>query len=121
MRIDTYNTSQGNDDLVATTSLPVSFLNDVTIWWPLDRHPCCNDPHTHLFTKILGEKLGYNKDYKNANVNIWMLDKEVDMWGNEFTMETPHIEWCFQFEKWMDLNNVKYAHVVNLKAYKDDL
>jgi hypothetical protein len=34
-------------------------------------------------------------------------------------METPHIEWCFQFEKWKDLNNVKYAHV-NLKAYKDD-
>jgi hypothetical protein len=49
-----------------------------------------------------------------------MLDKEVDRWGIQLTVETPHIEWCFQFEKWMDLDNVKYAHVVNLKAHKDD-
>jgi hypothetical protein len=35
-------------------------------------------------------------------------------------METPHIEWYFQFEKWMDLDDMKYVHVVNLKAYKDD-
>jgi hypothetical protein len=49
-----------------------------------------------------------------------MLDKEVDIRGIEQMMETPHIEWCFQLEKWKDLDNVKYAHVVNLKAYKDD-
>jgi len=49
-----------------------------------------------------------------------LLDKEVDRWGIEQTMETPHIEWCFQFEKWKDLDKVKYAHDVNLKAYKDD-
>jgi hypothetical protein len=49
-----------------------------------------------------------------------MLNKEVDMWGIEQMMETPHIEWCFQFEKWKDLDKVKNAHVVNLKAYKDD-
>jgi hypothetical protein len=36
-------------------------------------------------------------------------------------METPQIEWCLQFEKWEDLDNVRYVHVVNLKAYKDDL
>jgi len=84
-------------------------------------HPCYSDLRIHLSTKILGEKLGYNEEYKNADVHIWMLDKEVEKWGIELTMETPHIEWCFQFEKWMDLDNVKYAHVVNLKAYKDDL
>jgi hypothetical protein len=50
-----------------------------------------------------------------------MLNKEIDMWAIEPTMEMPHIEWCFQFEKWKDLDNVKYMHVVNLKAYKDDL
>jgi len=33
-------------------------------------HPCCSVPRTHLFTKILGEKLGYDNDYDNANVNI---------------------------------------------------
>jgi hypothetical protein len=42
-----------------------------------------------------------------------MLDMEIERWGIELTMEMPHIEWCFQFEK--------YVHVVNLKAYKDDL
>jgi hypothetical protein len=42
------------------------------------------------------------------------------MWGIELTMETPHIECCFQFKKWKDLDKIKYAHVVNLKAYKDD-
>jgi hypothetical protein len=55
--------------------------------------PCCSDLCTHLFTKILGEKLGYDNDYENVDVNIWMLDKEVDRWGIELTMETPHIEW----------------------------
>jgi hypothetical protein len=35
-------------------------------------------------------------------------------------METPRIEWCFQFKKWKDFDKVKYAHVVNLKAYKND-
>ncbi len=54
------------------------------------------------------------------HVNIWMLDKDVDKWGIKFKMETSQIEWCFQFEKWKDLNNVRYVHVVNLKAYKDD-
>ncbi len=49
-----------------------------------------------------------------------MLEKEVKKWGIELTMEMPHIEWCFQFEKWKDLNKVKYVHVVNLKAYNDD-
>jgi len=81
---------------------------------------CCNDPYAHLFTKILGEKLGYNKEYENVDVDIWMLDKEVSMWGIELMMETPHIEWCFQFEKRIELDNVKHVHVVNLKAYKDD-
>ncbi len=54
------------------------------------------------------------------NMRMWMLDKEVDKWGIEPMMETPHIEWCFHFENWKDLDNVKCAHVVNLKAYKDD-
>ncbi len=49
-----------------------------------------------------------------------MLDKKVDKWGIELMMETPHIEWCILFEKWKDLDKVNYAHVVNLKAYKDD-
>jgi hypothetical protein len=84
-------------------------------------HPCCCDPHTHLFNKILGEKLGYDEDYKNAYVNIWRLNKEVDRCGIELMVETPHIEWCFQFKKWKDLDNVKYVHVVNLKAYKDEM
>jgi hypothetical protein len=57
--------------------------------------PCCSDPHTHLFTKILWEKLGYDNDYENANVNIWLLKNETNMWGIKVTMETPHIEWCF--------------------------
>ncbi len=35
-------------------------------------------------------------------------------------MEMPHIEWCFQLEKWKNLDKVRYVHVVNLKAYKDD-
>jgi hypothetical protein len=83
-------------------------------------YPCCSDPRTHPFNKILKEKLGYDKDYNNVDVNIWMLDKEVDRWGIELTMETPHIEWCFQFKKWKDLDNVKYVHVANLKAYKED-
>jgi hypothetical protein len=61
--------------------------------------------------------LGYNEDYKNENVNIWMLDKDVDI---KLKMETPQIEWCFQFEKLKDLDNVRRPHVVNLKAYKDD-
>jgi hypothetical protein len=42
------------------------------------------------------------------------------MWGIELTMETPHIEWCFQFKKWKDIDKVKYVHDVNLKAYKDN-
>jgi hypothetical protein len=49
-----------------------------------------------------------------------LLNKEVDKWGIELTMEMPHIEWCFQFKKWKDLDKDKYVHVVNLKAYKDD-
>jgi hypothetical protein len=57
--------------------------------------PCCNDLCTHLFTKIFGDKLGYNEEYENENVSIWMLDMGVDRWGIELTMETPHIEWCF--------------------------
>jgi hypothetical protein len=69
-----------------------------------------------MFNKILRDKLGYNEDYKNANVNIWMLDKDVDKWGRELKMETPQIEWCFQFEKWKDLDNVRYVQIVNLKA-----
>jgi hypothetical protein len=35
-------------------------------------------------------------------------------------MGMPHIEWCFQLEKWKDLDKVKCVHVVNSKAYKDD-
>jgi hypothetical protein len=70
--------------------------------------------------KILGQKLEYNNNYENVDVDIWLLEREVDKGGIELTMETPHIEWCFQFEKWKDLDNVKYVHVVNLKAYKDD-
>jgi hypothetical protein len=50
-----------------------------------------------------------------------MLDKNVGKWGIKLKMEAPQIEWCFQFEKWKDLDNVRYTHVVNLKAYKDDL
>ncbi len=42
------------------------------------------------------------------------------MWGIELTMEMPHNEWCIQFEKWKDLDKVKYVHVVSLKVYKDD-
>jgi hypothetical protein len=53
--------------------------------------------------------LGYNKEYENVDVNIWMLDKEVGMWGIELMMETAHIEWCFQFEKRIDLDNVKHV------------
>jgi hypothetical protein len=45
----------------------------------------CSNLRTHLFTKILGEKLGYDEEYENAVVGIWMLDKEVDMWGIELT------------------------------------
>ncbi len=82
--------------------------------------PCCSDLCTHLFTKIFGEKLGYNNEYENADVNIWLLNNKVDKWGIELMMETPHIEWCFQFDKWKDLDEFKYAHVVNFKAYKDD-
>jgi hypothetical protein len=48
-----------------------------------------------------------------------LLEKEVDKWGIELLKEMPHIEWCFQFEKWKDLDKIKYVHVVNLKAYKD--
>ncbi len=55
------------------------------------------------------------------DVSIWMLNKDVDKWGIKLKMETPQIEWCFQFEKWMDLDNVKYLLILNLKAYKDDL
>jgi len=73
-----------------------------------------------LFNKILSEKLGYDEDYKNANVGIWMLNKDVEKWGIKLKMETPQIEWCFQFEKWKDPDNMRYAHVVNFKAYKDD-
>jgi hypothetical protein len=36
-----------------------------------------------MFNKVLGEKLGYNEDYENVDVNIWMLDKDVDKWGIE--------------------------------------
>jgi hypothetical protein len=49
-----------------------------------------------------------------------MLDKEIDRWGIELMTEMPHIEWCFQFKIWKDLDNMKYAHVVNLKTYTDD-
>jgi hypothetical protein len=62
-----------------------------------------------LFNKILWEKLGYNEDYEHADVNIWMPNKYVDKWGIEPKMETPQNEWCFQFEKWKDLDNVKYV------------
>jgi hypothetical protein len=62
--------------------------------------------------------VGYSVD--NGNATIWMLDEDVNRWGIQLTMEMPHIEWCFQFDKWMGLDNVKYAHFVNLKAYKDD-
>jgi len=82
--------------------------------------PCCSDIQTHFFTKILGEKHGYNNDYENADVGILLLDKEVDKWGIELMMETPHIKWCFQFKKWKDLDKIKYVHIVNLKAYRDD-
>ncbi len=83
-------------------------------------HPCNSDFRIHIFNKILGEKLGYNEDYKNEDVDIWMLDKDVDKWGIKLKMEISQIEWCFQFEKLKDLDNVKYPHVVNLQAYKDD-
>jgi len=33
-------------------------------------YPCCSDPCIHLFTKILGEELGYDNNYKNENVGI---------------------------------------------------
>ncbi len=59
--------------------------------------------------------MGYDEDYKNSDVSIWMLDKDVEKWGIELKMETPQIEWCFQFEKWKDFDNVRYAHVVNLR------
>jgi hypothetical protein len=64
--------------------------------------------------------LGYDKDYENADINIWMLQKNVDKWGIKLKMETSQIGWCFQFKKWKDLDKVKYVHIVNLKAYKDD-
>jgi hypothetical protein len=41
-----------------------------------------------MFNKILGEKLGYDKDYENANVSIWMLDKDVEKWDIKLKMET---------------------------------
>ncbi len=62
-----------------------------------------------MFNKILREKLGYDEDYKNVVIGIWMLDKDVDKWGIKLKMETSHIEWYFQFEKWKDLDNLKYA------------
>jgi hypothetical protein len=34
------------------------------------------------------ENLGY-KNYENANVTIWMLDKDVEKWGIELKMKTP--------------------------------
>jgi len=92
-------------------------LRNIVIWWLLAclvvamlsplffycfnnlTRPCCSDIQTHFFTKILGEKHGYNNDYENADVGIWLLDKEVDKWGIELMMETPHIKWCFQFKK----------------------
>jgi len=64
--------------------------------------------------------LGYDNDYKNADIGIWLLIKEVDRWGIELMMDMPHIEWRFQLEKWKNLDKVRYVHVVNLKAYKDD-
>jgi len=64
--------------------------------------------------------LGYDNYYENVDVNKLLLEKEVNKWGIELMKETPHIEWCFQFEKWKELDKVKYVHVVNLKAYKDD-
>jgi len=50
-----------------------------------------------------------------------MLNKDVKKWGIKLKMETPQIEWCFQFEKWQDLDSMIYVHVVNFKAYKDDI
>jgi hypothetical protein len=44
-----------------------------------------------MFNKILGEKLGYDKDYENVDVDIWMLNKDVDKWGIELKLETPQI------------------------------
>ncbi len=41
-----------------------------------------------MFNKILGEKSGYDKDYENANVSIWMLDKDVEKWDIKLKMET---------------------------------
>jgi len=72
-----------------------------------------------MFNKIFGAKLGYDEDYENVNVDIQMLDKDVEKWGINRKTKTQ-IECCFQFKKWKDFDNVKYAHVVNLKAYKDD-
>jgi len=66
------------------------------------------------------KEIGCDEDYKNVDVSIWMLNKDVDEWGIELKLETPQIEWCFQFKKWKDLDNMKYVHVVNLKNYKDD-
>jgi hypothetical protein len=83
---------------------------------------CSNNSLVHVAIIFIltssPKSLGRNK---NMDVGIWMLDKDVNRWGIELTMEMLHIEWCFQFKKWMDLDNVKYAHVVNFKAYKDDL
>jgi hypothetical protein len=39
-----------------------------------------------MFNKTLGEKLGYDEDKNSADVNIWMLSKDVDKWGKELKM-----------------------------------
>ncbi len=33
------------------------------------------------FEKIIGEKLGFNEEYENADLGLWMLDKDMDKWG----------------------------------------
>jgi len=41
-QIDGSKISQGNDDQLATRSLPATHLKEMMIWWPLD----CYQQHT---------------------------------------------------------------------------
>ncbi len=79
-----------------------------------------NSSKTSFFKNIIGEKIGFNKEYENANLGLWMLDKDVDKWGIEVKFQKPRIEWTFQFENWGDFDLVTYVHVENLQPYKED-
>jgi len=43
----------------------------------------------------LREKFGFNEEYENADLGLWMLDKDVNKWGIELKFQKPIIEWTF--------------------------